>query len=60
MLLTACAVSAMKIAGMQGVFILIMLPVTILRYRIMFKKGIVTVKKNPNYVPMFQKFSKDN
>ena len=53
------AATGIMISGMQGVFILIMLPITILCNRIMFKKGIVTVEKNPNYVPMFQKFSKD-
>lgn len=53
------AATGVMISGMQGVFILIMLPITILCNRIMFKKGIVTVEKNPNYVPMFQKFSKE-
>ena len=54
-----CAAAALgiMISGMEGIFILIMLPITILCNRIMFKKGIVTVEKNPNYVPMFQKFS---
>lgn len=51
------AATGIMISGMQGVFILIMLPITILCNRIMFKKGIVTVEKNPDYVPMFQKFS---
>ena len=53
------AATGVMISGMQGVFILIMLPITILCNRIMFKKGIVTVEKNPDYVPMFQKFSKE-
>lgn len=53
------AATGIMISGMQGVFILIMLPITILCNRIMFKKGIVTVEKNPNYVPMFQKLSKE-
>lgn len=53
------AATGIMISGMQGVFILIMLPITILCNWIMFKKGIVTVEKNPNYVPMFQKFSED-
>ena len=46
-------------AGTQGIFIVVFLPITILCYWVMFKKGMVTVEKNPDYVPMFQKFSKD-
>lgn len=45
-------------SGMEGIFILMMLPITILCAWILFKKGQITVDKNPNYVPMFQKFSK--
>lgn len=54
----AGAAAGVMIAGLQGVFILIFLPITILCNWIMFKKGIVTVEKNPNFVPMFQKNSK--
>lgn len=49
------AATGVMIAGMQGVFILVMLPITILCNRILFKKGVVSVQKNPNYVPLFQK-----
>lgn len=45
-------------SGLEGIFILIFLPITILCNWLMFKKGIVTVEKNPNYVPMFQKNAK--
>ena len=51
------AATGVMIAGMQGVFILIMLPITILCNRILFKKGVVSVQKNPNYVPLFQQSS---
>ena len=47
-------------SGMEGIFILMMLPITILCAWLLFKKGQITVEKNPNYVPMFQKFSKDD
>lgn len=46
------------VSSMQGIFILLLLPVTILCNWLMFKKGMVTVEKNPDYVPMFQKFAK--
>ena len=53
----AGAAAGIMISGMQGVFILIFLPITILCNWLMFKKGMITVEKNPDYVPMFQKFS---
>lgn len=46
------------VSSMQGIFILLLLPVTILCNWLMFKKGMVTVEKNPDYVPMFKKFGK--
>lgn len=46
-------------SGLEGIFILIFLPITILCNWVMFKKGIITVEKNPDYVPMFLKFSKE-
>lgn len=47
------------VSSMQGIFILLLLPVTILCNWLMFKKGMVTVEKNPDYVPMFKKFGKE-
>lgn len=46
------------VSSMQGIFILLLLPVTILCNWLMFKKGMVTVEKNPDDVPMFKKFGK--
>ena len=45
-------------SGMEGIFILVFLPITILCNWLMFKKGIITVEKNPDFVPMFQRSSK--
>ncbi|MDE7219566.1 MAG: hypothetical protein K2O45_08105 [Oscillospiraceae bacterium] len=55
-----CVLTIMNImvSSLQGVFILLLLPVTILCNWLMFKKKWVTVEKNPDYVPMFQKNAK--
>lgn len=49
------ALFGILIPGLEGVFILILLPITILSNRILFNKGIVTVDKNPDFVPLFEK-----
>ena len=41
--------------GMEGIIIMVMLPITILCAYLLFKKGKISVQKNPNYVSMFQK-----
>ena len=53
-LVSAGAIAGIFKSGMEGLIIMIMLPITLLGSYILFKKGKITVEKNPNYVPMFQ------
>lgn len=49
-LVSALTLSGIASTGLAGYLLLVMIPVGILCARIMWKKGIIQVKPNPNYV----------